>query len=604
MNSFGIKVKLYFGFGFLLAALFGIGAASYFGHRVSSGIIDDLSEHDLPQVQTASAIERASLQVAAETSKYILSRSAEPLSEIHKLLDSLQSELNKAGTLVGATNNEALTAVHSSAVANHETYAKALPKIEEQTAAMEVAYTAASKASEVFLKGVIELRETEVEGLASEIAIGTDSADLEQRVDRLSATLKLSKIGDSIVRNGVKAVAERNLEMINTSLKELPQVEAQLKSIRALTTFEGNLKKLDEYEKAANGYRRALESFADHWRAQTATHANSELEPAAASLAVLGQKFGSESLEAILRKGEEIRRIGNKVQSAMFVAVLGGSLISFVVAGYITKSIFSGIVSAEDDISSGAAQIRSAAEQMANAANSLATGASQQAAALEETAASLQNTSSVAQHNADNAAQAMGLTNSMRALVDSGTESMTKMGIVVSNIKQAAEESGTIVKTIDEIAFQTNLLALNAAVEAARAGEAGRGFAVVAEEVRNLAQRSTAAAKETTSKIQHAKDSAAEGVEVSSCVGQALEQIRTKAAEASSLTTEIAAASRDQSASLSELNSAISQIDKITQDNAAVSEETSAAAQQLLSQVGSLEGATVSLHNLAYGSRS
>jgi methyl-accepting chemotaxis protein len=161
---------------------------------------------------------------------------------------------------------------------------------------------------------------------------------------------------------------------------------------------------------------------------------------------------------------------------------------------------------------------------------------------------------------------------------------MQSLSAAVDRIKQSADATAKIVKTIDEIAFQTNLLALNAAVEAARAGDAGKGFAVVAEEVRNLAMRSAEAAKNTAELIEGSVKNAVEGVTINQEVLANLEEINKQVNQVSEVMAEIAAASDQQSQGVEQINSAIGQMNQVTQQTAANSEESAAAAEELSGQ--------------------
>ncbi|WP_373889608.1 methyl-accepting chemotaxis protein [Massilia sp. MB5] len=212
----------------------------------------------------------------------------------------------------------------------------------------------------------------------------------------------------------------------------------------------------------------------------------------------------------------------------------------------------------------------------------------QQASALEETAASMDELTSTVKQNADNARQA-------NQLAASASEVATKGGVVVSqvvdtmaSINDSSKKIVDIISVIDGIAFQTNILALNAAVEAARAGEQGRGFAVVASEVRNLAQRSAAAAKEIKELIGDSVSKVEAGSQLVVSAGSTMDEVVSSVRRVSDIVGEIAAASVEQSTGISQVNQAITQMDSVTQQNAALVEEAAAAAESLQDQAAKL----------------
>lgn len=237
-------------------------------------------------------------------------------------------------------------------------------------------------------------------------------------------------------------------------------------------------------------------------------------------------------------------------------------------------------------------QVAAASGQISAGSQSLAEGAAEQASALEEISSSIEELASMTKQNAANAGEANSLASSTRASADKGLEAMGQMSRAIDDIKRSSDETAKIVKTIDDIAFQTNLLALNAAVEAARAGDAGKGFAVVAEEVRNLAQRSAEAAKNTANMIEESVKNADGGVQISNQVGSALEEIAEEARKVNDLVAEIAAASNEQSQGIEQIGAAIGQMDKVTQQNAANSEESASAAEELSAQAAELKAMT------------
>jgi methyl-accepting chemotaxis protein len=267
----------------------------------------------------------------------------------------------------------------------------------------------------------------------------------------------------------------------------------------------------------------------------------------------------------------------------------------------LTRSITKPITKIIEGLSSSSDQVGSASAQVSSTSQSLAEGASEQASGLEETSSSLEEMASMARQNADNAQKANSLANDAASASTKGAEAMGRMIDAIGSIKDSSDETVKIIKVIDEIAFQTNLLALNAAVEAARAGEAGKGFAVVAEEVRNLAQRSAEAAKNTNDLIEGSQKNAENGVQVSAEVAKMLEDISTSTKSVTELIAEITAASSEQAQGVDQLNTAVASMDQITQSNAANAEETAASSEELSAQANQLKTMVGDLTTLVNG---
>jgi methyl-accepting chemotaxis protein len=212
----------------------------------------------------------------------------------------------------------------------------------------------------------------------------------------------------------------------------------------------------------------------------------------------------------------------------------------------------------------------------------------EQASSLEQTASSMEQMTSTVKNNADNAAQANQLAEAAREQAERGSSVVGSAVAAMGEINTASKKIADIIGVIDEIAFQTNLLALNAAVEAARAGEQGRGFAVVATEVRNLASRSAAAAKEIKGLIQDSVGKVNEGTKLVDESGEALNEIVTRVKKVTAVMAEIASSSREQASGIEQVNKAITLMDTMTQQNAALVEEASAAAHALSEQAAAL----------------
>ncbi len=233
--------------------------------------------------------------------------------------------------------------------------------------------------------------------------------------------------------------------------------------------------------------------------------------------------------------------------------------------------------------------LASASQQLSAAAEEISSGAQEQASSLEETASSLEEITSTVSQNADNAQQANQLAAGTRDVAEKGGRVVGDAVRGMAEINTASKKIADIITAIDEIAFQTNLLALNAAVEAARAGEQGRGFAVVAGEVRNLAQRSAAAAKEIKGLIQDSVRKVEAGSDLVNQSGETLSEIVTSVKRVTDIVSEIAAASREQAGGIEQVNKAVSQMDKVTQSNASQTEELASTAEGLAAQAQQLQ---------------
>lgn len=268
----------------------------------------------------------------------------------------------------------------------------------------------------------------------------------------------------------------------------------------------------------------------------------------------------------------------------------------------VTRSLTRGLRTVIAGLSASATQVDSAAAQVAQSSQSMASGASEQASSLEETSASLEEMSASTKQNADDANRCNKVMGETRKMVDDMAKAADDMVSAIKEIKRSSDETVKIIKTIDEIAFQTNLLALNAAVEAARAGEAGKGFAVVAEEVRNLAQRSAEAAKNTSALLAGARDNADNGVHVAERVAEALQQTVGNVAQVAQIVTSISSASSQQAQGIEQINVAVSQMDQVTQTNAANSEESASASEELSAQAKELNDMVRNLVTLVEGS--
>ncbi len=256
---------------------------------------------------------------------------------------------------------------------------------------------------------------------------------------------------------------------------------------------------------------------------------------------------------------------------------------------------------AVSELVAGNARLIASSAHVSGSAQSLSEGATEQAASIEETSASMEEMSAMTRRNADSSRKAAGLMSQVEARVHASTEALGAMVTSMSAIRESSDKVARIIRTIDEIAFQTNILALNAAVEAARAGDAGMGFAVVAEEVRNLAQRSSQAARDTAGLIEEAITRSQDGSARVELAARSVNEITASVGEVRVLVQAVSQASEQQSQGIHQVSQALAQMEQVTQTTAAAAEESAASAEELQAQAATSARVVTRLQALVGG---
>ena len=492
--------------------------------------------------------------------------------------------------------------------------------------------------------------------LAVEVIVGTGRLSavskevdltINDRYPKISLLNDIKEAATQQTRSLRNALLPQDAGAIKTELDQVEQfgkvadaAQAKLDAIIALPEARQLLAAVNEaHSKYGNSMGRMLGQLKGGDRdAAVATMSQSVRADQGAYFAAVN-KLITFQVALMQASGKEATETASTARMIMIALGVSGGILSLFTAWYITRSIVRPInfavkvarTVADGDLSSSiqvrstdevgqlsaalkdmndslariVTQVRQGTDTIATASAEIASGnadlsarTEQQAGSLEETASSMEELTATVKQNADNARQANQLALSASEFAGKGGAVVAQVVGTMASINDSSRKIVDIIGVIDGIAFQTNILALNAAVEAARAGEQGRGFAVVAGEVRNLAQRSAAAAKEIKSLIADSVNKVDNGAKLVDQAGHTMEDIVASVKRVTDIIGEIASASQEQLDGIEQINVAISEMDETTQRNAALVEQASAAAGAMSEQASQLSG-TVGVFTLA-----
>ncbi len=351
-------------------------------------------------------------------------------------------------------------------------------------------------------------------------------------------------------------------ENIGTGDDEIPAIEKMWQQYKLLSAYTREQTELGYREAGfinVNGpereqFRQLIEKL-NNWQ-QSATHQSENV------------------YNQVNRKADQNIRLSIGIILILLVIL---SILTVLISRSITKQVRNVITA----LTAGADRLSETSGVMSSSSHSMAAGATQQSASLEKFSASIEEMAAMSRDTSENSVQVDNFMKQVIETVQQANNAMQHLVDSMGQITSASEETSKIVKTIDEIAFQTNLLALNAAVEAARAGEAGAGFAIVAEEVRNLAMRTTDAAKNTAKLIESTINKVKDGSEFVSVTNHSFLEVSENARKVDKLIAGISSGSREQTYGIHQVSNAVTEISNVTQQNAALAEELSSAVEEM-----------------------
>jgi methyl-accepting chemotaxis protein len=365
------------------------------------------------------------------------------------------------------------------------------------------------------------------------------------------------------------------------------EVTGSIESFSAEATSDADRAAIADLKSDLDGWTRANEEVkkfvaagnaADAAKAARKTGDTFRTKSRAATDEIVGRE--QEALQADLEAAK-----GRTASVRLMVIV--GVLVALAVAVLVVRSVIGvnrSLRRQSQELREGTEHVVAAASQVATSAQGLSESSTHQAASLEETSASMEEMASMTRKNAENAVQAADLATDVAQQVRDSNGALSDMVASMTAIRESSNKVAKIIKAIDEIAFQTNILALNAAVEAARAGEAGMGFAVVAGEVRNLAQRSAKAAKDTAILLEESIARSQEGTGRVEQVAQSIASITQSVGRVKGMVEEVRQASEQQAQGIDQVTQALTQMESVTQTTAATAEESAAASEELNAQ--------------------
>lgn len=463
----------------------------------------------------------------------------------------------------------------------------------------------------------------------------------------LDATKMLQNDLQSMVELLKQAVSEGDKKGIDAVNESARKVRDRIKKIAAIP---GKAEKAERLSKEFEAYSNAALGVAKIMMGVDQGDPQSGIGQMQAGLKVLESDIASSLAEAEKQFASGIAKSEKNVQKVLTTVILAGVIVVFtlaLVSYFVVRTIWSQLggepeyareiasaVAAGDlsmhidfdsrdsnsllaalkemqtrlqnmvaGIKMSAETIKIASAEISSGNTDLSSRTESQASSLEETASSMETLTDTVKQNADNARQANQMVNVASNVALRGGEVVNQVVTTMNDINQSSKKIVDIISVIDGIAFQTNILALNAAVEAARAGEQGRGFAVVASEVRNLAQRSAAAAKEIKTLISDSVEKVQSGSQLVDQAGQTMGEVVDSVKRVSDIMSEITAASQEQSTGIQEIGRAVAQMDEMTQQNSALVEQAAAAAESLEDQANQLTS-SLEVFKLAAGANS
>jgi methyl-accepting chemotaxis protein len=592
IKSLTIGRKITLGFGLIFGLLAIISAIAYTALGVAGRRLT-LFADSAQETYAAASLESSMQALKLAVNDYIASGTDESKAACDSARNALDADLSKAGSLIIDHERSAQIAHARELLDDYNAAFGELVSNHRSQVAVEDGVLAPQA------KTIID----DLEKLLGQAKTQGDMNAAFELSNALQAFFESSSLVNSFLLTPEASKAERADKALGVMVAQVRKIEKdqdEMEKLDASLKDDARKALITELETSADKYKNGLDGVVSGMQARDKIISIRINRVAPQFTATLSKVKGSVH---DYQMDLEVRTRAEQRQNELIVSIFTGLGI---VAGaffawFIIRSVTLPITRTAAHLATESAKANASALRVARASQSIAEGASEQASSLEQTSSSLREMADMTQRNSENAQNAKGLANEARETADIGAAEMVQMKAAMGAIKQSSVEISKIIKTIDDIAFQTNILALNAAVEAARAGEAGLGFAVVAEEVRNLAQRSAEAAKETAARISTSKEKSEQGVLISDKMATNLAAILEKTRQLDERIAEIAESSRQQNEGIAQVNNAVASMDKVTQENAALADQSASASEELKAQAEQVRIEVAGLMRMAHG---
>lgn len=596
-HNLSLGKKITSGFSVIIIIALALGTTAIVNMNSVSKKSNMLAYEYVPEVNIATQFRGASNRVMYQMRGYGITGEEKYLKQARVEIEALNESLAKLKELeANTTNLQKLKKIIPELEGYISEYLRAVEQTVEIQAGVDTARIQMDISAAAYMKSCVDYLSVQNERMENEIRRGNTKLD---RHYKITLANDIIDAGNAIRVQNFKGQSLRDETLLSEALRTFKSKQNLFDELRKYTRLEADLKEIGKTEEASRAYISAVESYLKY--SAELKELGNQRDEHGRNLIASAKSTASAGLEA----ADQIAKDADtSLQGAIAVMIIGLVIAvgaSIILSYFIIRGITASMNKIITHLSSGASQVSSASTQISGSSSMLASGASEQASSLEEISSSLEQLVAMTKQNADNAQNASSLMGESRSNTSNGTDAMNKLSNAIDKIKTSSDDTAKIVKNIDEIAFQTNLLALNAAVEAARAGDAGKGFAVVAEEVRNLAQRSAEAAKDTASLILESQSNAQDGVTLADETLEAINSIAESTEKVGALIDEITVASKEQNVGLGQISDATMQLEQVTQSNASNAEESAAASVELNSQAESVNEMVESLNRLMRG---